>query len=57
MHTNASQLYSLCKSALEKNEIKKAIDACRLLNSQFPNFFDGWWLAGKIHLRLKKKQS
>ena len=57
MHTNASQLYSLCKSALEKNEIKKAIDACRLLNSQFPNFFDGWWLAGKIHLRLKKPQA
>ena len=57
MHTNVMQLYSLSKSALEQNEIKKSIDACRELNSQFPDFFEGWWLAGCIHLRLQKPEA
>ena len=57
MHTDALQLYSLSKSALEQNKIQSAIDACRTLNSQFPDFFEGWWLAGCIHLRLKKPQA
>ena len=57
MHTDASQLYSICKSALEKNDVKTAIKACKGLNSQFPDLFEGWWLAGKIHLRLKNPQA
>ena len=57
MPTSALQLYSLSKSALEQNEIKKSIDACRTLNSHFPEFFEGWWLAGCIHLRLNKSDA
>ena len=57
MPTSALQLYSLSKSALEQNEIKKSIDACRTLNSHFPEFFEGWWLAGCIHLRLNKSEA
>jgi tetratricopeptide (TPR) repeat protein len=57
MPSNASQLFSMSKSALEKNDIKKAVEACRSLNSQFPDFFEGWWLAGKIHLRLRNPKA
>ena len=51
------QLYSFSQHALANNEIKKAIDSCRLLNTDFPEFFDGWWLAGCIHLHLNKPEA
>ena len=57
MQLSALQLYSLSKSALEQNEVEKSIFSCRALNSQFPEFFEGWWLAGCIHLRLKKSEA
>jgi len=57
MQLNASQLYALSKKALVQNEIKKAVDGCRILNTEFPQFFEGWWLAGCIHLRLKKPEA
>lgn len=57
MQLNASQLYSLSKKALFQNEIKKAVDGCRILNTEFPEFFEGWCLAGCIHLRLKKPEA
>ncbi len=57
MQLTASQLYSLSKKALSQNEIKKAVDSCRILNTEFPDFFEGWWLAGCIHLRLNKPEA
>jgi len=57
MQQNALQLYSFSEHALAHNEIEKAIDSCRLLNTDFPEFFDGWWLAGCIHLRLNKPEA
>lgn len=57
MRLNALQLYSSSQKALSQNEIEKAIDGCRTLNIEFPGFFEGWWLAGCIHLRLKKPEA
>ena len=57
MQLTASQLYSLSKKALSQNEIKKAVDSCRILNTEFPDFYEGWWLAGCIHLRLNKPEA
>ena len=57
MQPNALQLYSFSKEALSQNDIKKAIDGCRALNAEFPTLFEGWWLAGCIHLHLNKPEA
>ena len=57
MQPSALRLYSLTKEALSQNEIKQAIDGCRALNAEFPTLFEGWWLAGCIHLHLNKPEA
>lgn len=57
MQDEAEQLFSLSETALEKNQMATAIDACRTLNTQFPSHFAGWLLAGRIHLKLQKPEA
>jgi len=57
MNTNKisqGQLQNIVVKSLENNDIRKAIAACRQLNSEFPAYFEGWYIAGVIHLRLNK---
>ncbi len=57
MNTNKisqSQLHHIVVKALANNDIKQAIAACRQLNGEYPECFEGWHIAGEIHLRLNK---
>lgn len=52
-----SQLHNTVVQALAGKDFKTAIAACRLLNSQYPSYFAGWYLAGQIHQTLKKPEA
>ena len=54
MLTSQSQLHNIVVKSLENNDIRKAIAACRQLNSEFPAYFEGWYIAGEIHRKLNK---
>jgi tetratricopeptide (TPR) repeat protein len=51
---NQNQLHNTIVQAMAEQDIKVAINACRLLNSHYPNYFEGWYLAGQIHDKLRK---
>lgn len=53
----AGLLHSRSQSAFENNDMATAINSCRELNRRFPDFFDGWKMAGRIHLRLRKPEA
>jgi tetratricopeptide (TPR) repeat protein len=48
------QLYDNVSDSLAGGNLREAISACRELNARFPEYFDGWRIAGEIHIRLKK---
>ena len=54
MQYTANSLHTIVVDALAINDIKRAITACQQLNKQFPNFFEGWHIAGEIHKKLNK---
>jgi tetratricopeptide (TPR) repeat protein len=51
------QLYDIASRALASGDVKQAIAACRELNSQFPDDFNGWFIASELHLRLKNPKA
>jgi hypothetical protein len=54
---NKNQLYQIAVQSLESENIKKAIEACRLLNVKFPEFFEGWLISGELYLKLNKLET
>jgi tetratricopeptide (TPR) repeat protein len=55
--TPQQKLHGIVAQALVNNDIKLAINACRQLNSQFPDYLEGWQIAGQIHRRLNKPEA
>ncbi len=57
MPSREQQLFDEADNALRKGEIKQSIGACRALNTEFPEYTQGWRLATQIHLRLGKPEA
>jgi tetratricopeptide (TPR) repeat protein len=53
---NRNQLYQIVVKSLESKNVKQAIEACRLLNVQFPDFFEGWYITGELYFKLNKPE-
>lgn len=53
----AKKLYDMASEALGSGDVKQAIFACRELNTQFPDDFDGWFIASELHTRLKNPKA
>jgi tetratricopeptide (TPR) repeat protein len=54
MPTVDQKLYELVERSLAAGNMQHAVAACRELNTQFPNNFDGWRIAGEVHLAMQK---
>ncbi len=57
MSSREQQLLDAATESLAANDIRQAIAACRTLNTEYPDFVEGWRLAVGIHRRLKKYDS
>lgn len=57
MMSQEKKLYNVVVNALKTGSFEQAIAACRHLNSHYPDFFDGWRIAGDLHQRLKKPEA
>ena len=57
MQYNKNQLYQVAVQSLESKNVKQAIEACRLLNLQFPDFFEGWHITGELYFKLNKPET
>jgi len=55
-HTK-NQLHQVAVQSLERKNVRQAIEACRLLNVRFPDFFEGWHITGELYLKLNKPES
>lgn len=53
----AELLHAASQAAFDNNDMATAINSCRELNRRFPDYFDGWQMAGRIHLRLRKPEA
>jgi tetratricopeptide (TPR) repeat protein len=54
MQPRERELLRLVEQSLAAGDMRQAIAACRGLNTQFPECFEGWCVAGKIHLAMRK---
>jgi tetratricopeptide (TPR) repeat protein len=54
MQRREQELLHLVEESLAAGDMRRAIVACRGLNTQYPECFEGWWVAGKIHLAMRK---
>lgn len=50
-------LLKLVERSLENGDMRQAIMACRELNTRFPGSFEGWCVAGNIHLQMRKPEA
>jgi tetratricopeptide (TPR) repeat protein len=50
-------LYEAVAQALQRRDAKSAVLACRELNLQHPEFFDGWRIAGDVHQLCGKPEA
>ncbi|WP_159931021.1 sulfotransferase [Oceanicoccus sp. KOV_DT_Chl] len=57
MSYTKEQLFSLAVSAIDAGDMRSAINACREMNSQYPDFHQGWRIACELHLRLNNPKS
>ena len=54
MPTPESQLYEVVARALASGDMRDAMVACRELNTEYPEYFEGWRVAGEIHTAMQK---
>ncbi|PCJ45562.1 MAG: sulfotransferase family protein [Gammaproteobacteria bacterium] len=57
MQLTEKALFNIVVTSLDKQDFKKAIAACRQLNSEFPDYFEGWYIAGEIHRKFNKPKA
>ncbi len=57
MQYTANNLHEMVVKALAKNDVRQAISACQQLNKQYPEYFEGWHIAGEIHKKLNKPKA
>ncbi|GAC28661.1 tetratricopeptide repeat-containing sulfotransferase family protein [Brumicola pallidula] len=57
MQYTKNQLYQIAVQSLESKNVKQAIEACRLLNVQFPAFFEGWHITAELYFKLNKPET
>ena len=55
--TSQQKLLDTCITALAANNMKQAIAACRELNTSYPEYLDGWLVAGDIHQRMSRPEA
>lgn len=54
MQYSQNQLYQIAVQSIQASNGKRAKEACRLLNIQFPEFSEGWHIASELELKLNK---
>lgn len=57
MPSREQQLLKTAHSALATRDMNRAIAACRTLNTEHPEFVNGWRLAAEIHVTLDKHEA
>ena len=57
MTLSEQQLYDVVEKSLASGDIRNAVNACRELNTSFPEYVDGWRIATSIHMQLKKPEA
>jgi tetratricopeptide (TPR) repeat protein len=51
------ELLDIVERSLAAGKIGEAIKACRELNIRYPEYFDGWRIAGEVHARTGKAEA
>jgi len=57
MGSDERKLFELVERSLAEKNLRQAIMACRELNVRFPEYFDGWRIAGDVHMSSGKPEA